>query len=85
MKFDNIYECLHSKIMVCCDLGARNLDIQGVMHDFEWALINSVERWLCVIIIWDVFSIGNRCFIKTWLTEVLEMRSFQLSCHCLMS
>ncbi len=21
------------------------MDVTGVMHDFEWALINSIERW----------------------------------------
>ncbi len=25
--------------------GAKGLDVTGVMHDFEWALINSIERW----------------------------------------
>jgi hypothetical protein len=25
--------------------GTKGLDVTGVMHDFEWALINSIERW----------------------------------------
>ena len=25
--------------------GAKGLDVLGVMHNFEWALVNSIERW----------------------------------------
>ena len=25
--------------------GPKGIDVSGVMHDFEWALVNSIERW----------------------------------------
>ena len=25
--------------------GPKGIDVTGVMHDFEWALVNSIERW----------------------------------------
>lgn len=35
---------LHFVFSHVCEV-AKKLDIQGVMHNFEWALINSVYRW----------------------------------------
>jgi hypothetical protein len=26
-------------------LGPKGIDVTGVMHDFEWALVNSIEKW----------------------------------------
>ena len=26
-------------------IGPKGIDVSGVMHDFEWALMNSIERW----------------------------------------
>ncbi len=25
--------------------GAKGVDVLGVMHDFEYALVNSIDRW----------------------------------------
>jgi hypothetical protein len=25
--------------------GGKGMDVHGVMHDFEWAMINSIEKW----------------------------------------
>ncbi len=25
--------------------GGKGIDVLGIMHDFEWALVNSIERW----------------------------------------
>jgi hypothetical protein len=26
-------------------IGPKGIDVAGVMHDFEWALVNSIEKW----------------------------------------
>eukprot|EP00804_Cyclotella_cryptica_P007460 CCRYP_002662-RA/>CCRYP_002662-RA protein AED:0.09 eAED:0.09 QI:75/1/1/1/0.5/0.33/3/659/66 len=47
-------------------VGPKGIDVTGVMHDFEWALVNSIEKWFGVNITWDASFIGSRRSGITW-------------------
>ena len=36
------------------------MDVHGVMHDFEWAMINLIERWFKCDYHLGCFFIGSR-------------------------
>ena len=45
--------------------GAKGLDVLGVMHDIEWALVNSIERWFKCDYHLGVFFIGSKHYVIT--------------------